>query len=136
MKKILFCLLAVFFVNLNSYSQEDKRPVNYNIVIETDLVHDFGNGCYEVQVRVVYTFQGDFYSYTETWANVMVGNCPSERFVSQYQNENCDDIEFKGDFIINSKHIGEKCLIEYLKDEAIYEKYTEAKKRLISSIQK
>jgi hypothetical protein len=134
MKKIFFCLLAMVLLSLNSYAQEERRPFNFDIRIETDIVHDFGNGCYEIQVRVVYV-SNDYHTFTETWANVMVGNCPTQRLAVN-QNEGCEDIEYKGDFIINSDHKSEKCFVEYLKDEATYEKYARAKEELISRIQK
>ena len=134
MKKIFYSLVTIEAFSLSSFSQQVNRPARFSIKIETDLVKDFGNGCYEVQVRVIYDFAGEFYSYCEAYSNVMVGNCSRDAYIAQHQNVNCDDIEFKGDFIINSKYNSEKCFVEYLKDEITYAKYLDAKDKLISNI--
>jgi hypothetical protein len=135
MKKILFSLLALVLVSLTTYSQEKRAFFDFTITIETDLIKDHGDGCYEIQVRVVYTCT-DTGSFVETWANVMVGNCDHKQFIPQHNNLSCDDLLYNGDYIINSEYPSKKCFVEYLKDDSVYQKYTEAKERLIASIQK
>mgnify|MGYP000858366266 CR=1 FL=1 len=121
------------FVENNSFKSEpfetSSRMFSFYITVESDFVESIGSGCWTVNVRVYFNTEDGKVLMANQNVNVGSG-CPQNR-MSIETATNCPTTEFKGDIILEGKDSYKYCLIELLKDDAIYNVYERMKKEFI-----
>jgi hypothetical protein len=140
MKKNFFGLIAsILFVNL-SFGQNDSNqarlfPLGIKFNVSADLVSIDGNGCFTVNVRVyMIDNAGNSLLVASGNSQVCEGRSASD---GNKDSELCENGLYKGDYISHPNQKGLKyCLIDCLKEEAVYDEYQTEKHRVLSSIKK
>ncbi|MFY8182560.1 MAG: hypothetical protein ACOVLG_12345 [Flavobacterium sp.] len=131
-----FFILAMFSIFFSCSAQNINRtlPVfSSHFTTQSHLVSVNGD-CYTIWVGLFW-LGDDGENTLITYGESTVGSgC---RPNSNVTNENCDNIVYKGDYIVNSDSKNVKyCLIDCLKDDRIYNLYVSQRDKILADNRK